>query len=279
MKTVFFGYSQVGYYGLRTLLDLGVDVGLVITHEDTPGEHIWFGSVGQLARERGIPVITPPSPNTPEVIGRIEAIAPQWIISMYYRYMIGPAILSIPPRGAMNVHGSLLPKYRGRAPINWAIAHGEVQTGVTLHYMVEKADAGDIVGQIAVPIGPDENAGSVMDKVNVAAQDLLKQYVPLIAKGAHSRTPQDATHASYFGRRTPAHGTINPHMPAQAIHNCVRAVTPYPQYPGGFCTLEGKHYRILQSWLCKPEGEEATAFICGEGGREVIHLKLDEIAL
>jgi methionyl-tRNA formyltransferase len=277
MKTVFFGYSHVGYGGLRTLLDLGVDVALVITHEDTPGEHIWFGSVAQLAHERGIPVITPPSPNTPDVIARIKAIAPQWIISLYYRHMIGPAILNIPPRGAMNVHGSLLPKYRGRAPVNWAIANGELQTGVTLHYMVEKADAGDVVGQIAVPIGADENAGSVMNKISIAAQDLLTQQVPLIAKGVHSTTPQDATHASYFGRRTPAHGTINTHMSAQAIHSGVRAVTPYPQYPGGFCTLEGKRYRILQSWLDKPAGEESTAFICGEGGREVIYLKLEAL--
>jgi methionyl-tRNA formyltransferase len=260
MKTVFFGYSQIGHDGLQTLFDLNVDVALVVTHQNNPGEHIWFDSVETLARKHNIPVITPDSPNAPDVVSLIQSLQPDWIISMYYRQLISDEILNIPPKGAMNMHGSLLPRYRGRSPVNWAILNGETKTGATLHYMTSQPDAGDIVDQICVSIEPEDNAQDVTKKVNGASQEILKRQVPLIENGVNARTPQDNSQASYFGKRTIEDGLISNQMSALQIHNLIRAVTPYPQYPGGLCIIKGKTYKILRSWLEEPPHKNAIVF-------------------
>src|SRR3954468_16541424 len=153
-RILFFDYSEVGYECLSLLLDRGDNVIGLITHEDSPHEKIWFKTPAVAAREKGVPVFTPDSVNTPEWREKIGALAPDLILSVYYRNMIGSKILELPRLGAFNMHGSLLPKYRGRAPINWAVLHGETRTGMTLHRMVKAADAGAIVDQEAVEIGP-----------------------------------------------------------------------------------------------------------------------------
>ena len=156
-RAVVFAYHNVGVRCLSVLLAHGVDVALVVTHRDNPKETIWFDSVAELAALHGIPTITPDNPNTPEVVEQIRALQPDFFFSFYYREMLKRELLEIPKRGALNMHGSLLPKYRGRVPVNWAIIHGETETGATLHYMTEKPDNGDIVAQQAVPNLPNEN--------------------------------------------------------------------------------------------------------------------------
>ena len=141
-RILFFGYSEVGYACLDLLLQRGDNVVGLITHEDNPTEKIWFKTPALAARERGIPVFTPDSVNTPEWIERITELKPDLILSVYYRHMISPAVLAIPPLGAFNMHGSLLPQYRGRAPINWAVLHGESRIGMTLHRMVKRGIRG-----------------------------------------------------------------------------------------------------------------------------------------
>jgi methionyl-tRNA formyltransferase len=153
-RAVVFAYHNVGVRCLEALLAGGVVVPLVITHEDNPREKIWFDSVAATAAARGIATITPADPNLAEVFARIAALRPDFLFSFYYRLMLKPPLLGLPARGALNMHGSLLPKYRGRVPVNWAIIHGETETGATLHYMTEKPDAGDIVAQTAVPFSP-----------------------------------------------------------------------------------------------------------------------------
>ena len=143
-SAIVFAYHNVGVRCLSVLLAHGVKVPLVVTHTDNPNENIWFDSVATLAREHGIPVITPDDPNLPEIIAQIAALQPDFIFSFYYRNMLKAALLNIPKRGALNMHGSLLPKYRGRVPVNWAIIKGETETGSTLHYMTEKPDNGAI---------------------------------------------------------------------------------------------------------------------------------------
>lgn len=163
-RAVVFAYHNVGVRCLKVLLAHGVDVPLIFTHEDSPTEQIWFDSVAETAADYGISVITPDDPNTLEMLQYIRELKPDFLFSFYYRKMLSPDLLAIAPRGALNMHGSLLPKYRGRVPVNWAIIHGETETGATLHYMVAKPDAGDIVSQTAAPILPDDTAGKFLTR-------------------------------------------------------------------------------------------------------------------
>src|SRR5574343_112481 len=235
MKAVVFAYHEVGARCLQALLDGGVDLQLVITHTDDPNERIWFTSVAELATKAGIPVITPESASEPNVQARIAAIAPDYIFSFYYRQMIPMSVLNLAKIAPLNMHGSLLPKYRGRVPINWAVLHGETETGATLHVMAEKPDAGDIVAQQAVPIGPDDTAGDVFAKVTVAAADTLKGVLPRLLKGNIPRRPNNLAEGSYFGGRRPEDGRIHCEQTAAQVYNLIRAVAP--PYPGAFSDL------------------------------------------
>jgi methionyl-tRNA formyltransferase len=244
---VVFAYSDVGARCLEVLLEQHVDVRLLVTHEDDPGEHQWFASVAALARRHAIDTITPEDANTAPVIARVRAARPDFLFSFYYRRMLGAELLGIPPRGAFNMHGSLLPRYRGRAPVNWAILKGESETGATLHEMVAKPDAGRIVDQQAVPIGEDDLAVQVAARVTEAAGKVLARSLPGLIAGTARLTAQDLSHGSYFGGRKPEDGRIDWTRPAREIHNLVRAVAP--PFPGAFSDIGGKRVRLLQTRL------------------------------
>ena len=244
-RAVVFAYHNVGVRCLKVLLAHGVDVALVFTHEDSPTEQIWFDSVAETAADYGIPAIAVDDPNTPESLQRIRELKPDFLFSFYYRKMLSPELLAIAPRGALNMHGSLLPKYRGRVPVNWAIIHGETETGATLHYMVAKPDAGDIVSQTAAPILPDDTAGEVFNKVTLAAELTLYRVLPLLIADNAPRIVQDLSQGSYFSGRKPEDGRIDWNWSAERIHNLVRAVAP--PYPGAFTTLNGQPVRMLRS--------------------------------
>ena len=250
-RAVVFAYHDVGVRCLRTLLAHGVEVPLVLTHLDSPTETIWFDSVARHARWHGIEVLTPENPNAPQIIDQIQRAQPQFLFSFYYRHMLGTQILSLPTRGAYNMHGSLLPKYRGRVPVNWAVLHGESETGATLHAMTVKPDAGDIVDRQAVPILPDDTAVEVFRKVCVAAEIALDRALPSLLAGNAQHTPQDLTAGSYFSGRTARDGAIDWRRGALAAHNLIRAVAP--PYPGAYSEAEGLALRILRS-LPAPEG-------------------------
>ena len=230
VQAVVFGYHDVGVRCLRVLLDAGVAVPLVVTHRDAADERIWFGSVAQLAQSRGIETLLSEDMN--HLRERIRVISPEFMFSFYYRRMLPPEVLALARKGAFNMHGSLLPKYRGRAPVNWAILKGESETGATLHEMVAKPDAGRIVDQERVPIGPDETAAEVFAKVSDAAETVLKRSLPHLLAGTASLKKQDLSKGSYFGARRPEDGRIDWSKSALEIHNLVRAVAP--PYPGAF---------------------------------------------
>jgi methionyl-tRNA formyltransferase len=244
-RAVAFAYHNVGVRCLRVLLAHGIEVPLVVTHADRADEAIWFGSVAATAAEYGIATAAPDDPGTPDLVGRVRALAPDFLFSFYYRMMLKPALLAVARRGALNMHGSLLPKYRGRAPVNWAVLHGERETGATLHYMTEKPDDGDIVAQTSVPILPDDTAREVFDKVTVAAEITLDRVLPALVAGTAPRVRQDLALGRYFGARRPEDGTIDWNRDAAAIHNLVRAVAP--PYPGAFTTVGGVAARILRT--------------------------------
>ena len=235
MRAVVFAYHEVGARCLQALLDGGVEVALVITHTDDPNERIWFTSVAELALQNNIPVITPDSASNIDVQARITAIAPDYIFSFYYRQMIPMSVLSLAKIAPLNMHGSLLPKYRGRVPINWAVLHGETETGATLHVMAEKPDAGDIVAQQAVSIGPDETAGEVFANVTAAAAETLKGVLPQLLQGEVPCRPNNLAAGSYFGGRKPEDGRIHWEQTAAQVYNLIRAVAP--PYPGAFTDL------------------------------------------
>ncbi len=230
VQAVVFGYHDVGARCLRVLLDAGVAVPLVVTHRDDPHERIWFESVAQVAQSRGIETLVSEDMN--HLGERTSAISPEFIFSFYYRRMLPPEVLALARKGAFNMHGSLLPKYRGRAPVNWAILKGESETGATLHEMVAKPDAGRIVDQERVPIGPDDLAVEVFRKVTDAAEIVLKRSIHGLLAGTARLREQDLSQGSYFGARRPEDGRIDWSKSALEIHNLVRAVAP--PYPGAF---------------------------------------------
>jgi len=246
-RAVVFAYHNVGVRCLATLLAQGVEVPLVITHTDNAQENIWFESVTALAALNDIPVITPDDPNTPEVIEQIASLAPDFLFSFYYRHMLSAELLGIPLKGALNMHGSLLPEYRGRVPVNWAVIHGEKEAGASLHYMDIKPDAGDLVDQMAVPILPNDTAGQVFEKLTVAAEIVLYRNLPALLDGTAPRIPLDLSKGSYFGGRKPEDGRIDWKQPAWSIHNLIRAVAP--PYPGAFTELGDRNVVITGSFF------------------------------
>jgi methionyl-tRNA formyltransferase len=242
-----FAYHNVGYECLDALIQNDEYIVAVITHKDDPDEEIWFRSVAALAKKYGIPVYAPDSVNTPAWIEQIRSWEPELIFSFYYRNMIKEEILNIPRLGAFNMHGSLLPKYRGRSPINWAVLHGEKETGVTLHHMVKQADAGDIVDQEAVPIGHADTSRDVFDKCVKAARLVLERQLDALTGGTAPRRRQDDAQATYFGGRKPEDGRIDWTRDAETIYNLVRAVTQ--PYPGAFTEFKGKRLFV---WWAQP---------------------------
>lgn len=245
MKVVVFAYNVLGLIGLKSLLDAGFEVAALVTHEDDPNEKIYFDSVAEFAKNMGIPVFAPSSPNTPGFISVLNEIKPDAIFSFYYRQMISQKILDIVNGKAYNLHGSLLPKYRGRCPINWAILNGETEHGVTLHVMVKSADAGDIVDMQGFPIFETDNAGTVQPKMAEAAKILLKRALPLILNGKEQLKVQDVSKSSYFGGRKAEDGKINWNKTAREINNLIRAVAD--PFPGAYTYLNGKKFIIWEA--------------------------------
>ena len=284
-RAVVFAYHGVGVRCLKVLIAQGVEIPLVVTHADDPGESIWFDSVARTAADLGVPVIAPADPNAPAVVERIAECKPDFVFSFYYRLMLKAPLLALAPRGALNMHGSLLPKYRGRVPVNWAIIHGETETGATLHYMTEEPDAGDIVAQSSVTILPDETAKEVFDKVALAAERTLAGVLPALIAGTAPRVPQDLSRGAYFGGRKPEDGVIDWSRDAVSIHNLVRALAP--PYPGARTTLRGHPARVLRTRVVVAaapvpatpslavEGDLIVARCGGGGTLAILDLEID----
>ena len=247
IRALVFAYHNVGVGCIKALLEAGIQIELVVTHADDPHENIWFGSVTALCQESGIPHVQPEASGLLDLLPQFQKIAPDYIFSFYYRHLISTAILDTARIAALNMHGSLLPKYRGRAPVNWAILHGEAETGASLHIMEAKPDAGDIVGQVAVAIDPDEDATAVFAKVSNAAVQVMQTVLPALLEGHVPRTPNELAKGSYFGGRKPEDGRIQWSQDALQVHNLIRAVAP--PYPGAFTDWQGERMVIAKSKL------------------------------
>jgi methionyl-tRNA formyltransferase len=289
-RVVVLGYHTMGCLGFEALVRHGFEVAAVLTHRDDPREEVWWDSLGLRAEARGVPVHypdnpkSPTDPKSPDFQGLVASYAPDFLFSFYYRYMIPAAVLELAPRGALNLHGSLLPRYRGRAPVNWVLVEGQTETGVSLHYMVAKPDAGDLVDQERVAIEPADTAFTLYGKLEAAAGTLLDRALPALAAGTAKPTPLDLTQGSYRGGRKPADGAIDWSWPSRRIYDLVRGVT-HP-YPGAFTTLGGR--RLLVWWALPVDSATAAepgtviavdrdgiTVAAGEGAVRLITLQLD----
>jgi len=273
-RAVVFAYHDVGVRCLKTLLSGDVEVPLVVTVPDDPHERQWYANVAATAQDYGLTVIAPAEANSLELERTLSEIRPDFIFSFYYRALLGAPLLRAARLGALNMHGSLLPKFRGRAPVNWAILKGERETGATLHYMLERADAGDIVDQLAVPILEDDEAREVFAKVTVAAETILARSLPALIEGRAPRRPQPLEPRQYFGRRRPEDGRIDWRWPARQIHDLVRAVAP--PFPGAFAQVGAQRWQIHRTRLTGERAAHGTAprlyaehgecrIVCGDG--------------
>lgn len=276
MKTVVFAYHDMGCVGINALLSAGYEITAIFTHNDVATENNFFGSVARLAAEHGIPVYAPDEANHPIWLDRIRTMAPEMIFSFYYRHLLSDEILQCAEKGAFNLHGSLLPKYRGRAPLNWALVNGERETGVTLHRMVKRADAGNILAQQKVAIEDQDNALTLHRKLTQAAEQLLNDVLPRLRKGEVSEWPQDESQATRVGGRTAEDGRIDWNQPAQTIHNLVRAVTD--PWPGAFAFAGSVKFIVWKSRVhphqhqAKPGtviSKQPFLIACGEGALEI----------
>jgi methionyl-tRNA formyltransferase len=239
MRIVFMGNHNMGVICLKRLIDLGEQIVGVVAHPDNddPHETVWYDSVKELALGHGLKVFQPNDVNTPEFVATLSSLKPDLIVVVSFRQILKKGVIQVPQKGVINVHPSLLPRYRGRANIAWAIINGETKTGVTVHYIDEKIDTGPIVVQKEVEIRFEDTVNTVLDRVTqlypVALEEALQK-----VKGGFKGTPQTSENASYYGRRYPKDGAIDWNKSAMSIYNLIRAVT-HP-YPGAFTSLGQK---------------------------------------
>jgi methionyl-tRNA formyltransferase len=254
MKTIVFAYHDIGIAGLEALALEKFDIQAIFSHLDDPEENIWFGSVADWGKKNQIPVFCPKNANTPEWVEMIRRTSPEVIFSFYYRNLLSRDVFTIASAGSFNLHGSLLPAYRGRCPVNWVLVNGEERTGVTLHHIVEAPDAGDIVGQKIVPIQFEDTAYTLYQKLCVKSKELLEELLPQIKRATAPRIAQDLKQGSYYGGRRPEDGRIDWHWPVMQIYNLVRAVTE--PYPGAFTHLPKGEKLLI--WWGRPEKDAAS---------------------
>jgi len=284
MKAVVLAYHNMGCVGIDALLRNGFEIAAVFTHKDDARETIWFDSVAELAASHKIPVFAPEDINHPIWVQKIKELEPAILFSFYYRNMVKSAILDIPPAGCLNLHGSFLPKYRGRCPVNWVLVNGETQTGATLHYMTPRPDDGDIVCQERITISDDDTAHSLHDKLAQTSAKMLDKILPQLRDGTAPRHPQDHSQASYYGGRRPEDGEIDWTWAASQVRNLVRAVTR--PYPGAFSHLSDRKCLFWQVTEVSGNHEsprpgsiistDPLVIACGQGAIRVDFAQLED---
>ena len=237
-KILFFGFSDIGYQCLKYLIDEEYYVIGVFTHDTDPHEKQWFKTAESLAKENFIPVFKPSTLKTKKWYRKVKYMQPDLILSLYYRNIIPEEIFSQAKFGAYNMHGSYLPTYRGRAPLNWAIINGENYSGVSLHVLEKTFDTGAIVDQEKVEFTEDEYVADIQPRITDAGVKLFKRSLEKLLDGNPQTTPQNENNATYFGKRTPEDGRIDFNKSAKDVYNLIRALSK--PFPGAFAQINGK---------------------------------------
>jgi len=247
MRIVFMGTPEFGVPSLASLHDRGHEIGLVVTQPDRPagrGRKVASSAVKKAALELGLTIAQPESVNTSDFVERLRALRPDLIVVVAFGQILSEDVLSVPSRGAVNLHASLLPRYRGVAPINWAIVNGETETGVTTMFMARKVDAGEIILVRSTPIGEHETAGELSKRLSEAGADLLVETVGLIARREAPRIRQDPALASYARKLRKSDGEIDWSVSARRVYNRIRGMTPWP---GAYTWYRGGVLGVLRA--------------------------------
>ncbi|PZM63537.1 methionyl-tRNA formyltransferase [Paenibacillus dendritiformis] len=259
-KIVFMGTPDFAVASLRMLIQEGYEIAAVVTQPDRPVGRkrvLTPTPVKAEALQHGLTVWQPEKLRTSDTVDDIRALQPDLIVTAAYGQILPKAVLDIPRLGCINVHGSLLPKYRGGAPIQRSIMNGETVTGVTIMYMAEGMDTGDMISRVEVPIGEDDNAGTMFAKLSEAGADLLRRTLPDIIAGQVEAVPQPHDEATYAPNLKREDERIDWTRPAEQIANQVRGLVPFS---GAFTTWNGEVFKV---WACRPEpaaaGEAAAA--------------------
>lgn len=249
MRIVFMGTPEFSVPSLKTLILRGDDIAAVVTQPDRErgrGHQVLPSPVKTVAQQHGIPVLQFARIKSPEGVAALCEIAPDMIVTAAFGQILSKEILDIPPMGCLNVHASLLPKYRGAAPIQWAIINGETQSGVTIMVMNEGLDTGDMISSVVVPIGEDTTGGELYDTLAIAGAQLLDRTLEDITTGKASRTPQNEAKASYYPPLSKQLGRIDWNKPAREIRNLIRALNPVP---GAYSLICGNTIKIWAAEL------------------------------
>ncbi|ACZ86400.1 methionyl-tRNA formyltransferase [Streptosporangium roseum] len=247
MRVVMFGYQTWGHRTLRALLDSDHEVVLVVTHprSDHAYEKIWDDSVAELAEKHGVPVLLRYRPDDEELLAALRDAAPDIIVANNWRTWLPPEIFDLPPHGTLNVHDSLLPAYAGFSPLIWALINGEKEVGVTAHRMNAELDAGDIVLQRAVPVGPADTATDLFHRTVDLIEPIVREALDLIASGRARWVAQDRSKASFFHKRSVEDSLIDWNWPAEDLERLVRAQSD--PYPSAFTYHRGERIRIVSA--------------------------------
>ncbi|TVY00693.1 methionyl-tRNA formyltransferase [Cohnella terricola] len=256
MKLLFMGTPQFAVPSLAALLERGYEVAAVVTQPDRPKgrkRELTPSPVKAFALERGLQVLQPEKLRSPEGVAAVTEIAPDLIVTAAYGQILPKSVLELPRLGCINVHGSLLPRYRGGAPIQRSIINGEKETGVTLMYMAEGLDTGDMISKVALPITDEDTAGTMFDKLSLAGADLLIEWLPRLIEGSAGRTPQSEEEASYAPNLTREDEKLDWSRESREIFNRVRGLNPMA---GGFTYLDGEVFKV---WGCRiPQSSDAV---------------------
>lgn len=247
MRVVMFGYQTWGHRTLQALLESGHEVVLAVTHpkSDHAYEKIWDDSVADLAAEHGVPVLLRNRPEDEELMSRLRAADPDLIVANNWRTWIPPEIFTLPRRGTLNIHDSLLPAYAGFSPIIWALINGEREVGVTAHMMDEDLDAGDIVLQRAVPVGPADTATDLFHRTVDLLRPIVEESLALIDSGRTDWTPQERSKISFFHKRSVQDCAVDWTWPAEDLERFVRAHSA--PYPDAFTYYKGERIGVLKA--------------------------------
>lgn len=279
MRIVFMGTPDFAVPSLKALLEAGHEVAAVYTQPDKPkgrGHKLLPPPVKELAMEHNIPVYQPVTLRKPEAIEELRALQPELIVVAAYGKILPVDALNIPPRGCINVHGSLLPKYRGAAPIQWAVLNGDKVTGVTIQQMGEGVDTGDMLSKAETEIGPDETSGELFDRLMILGAELLIDTIEKLDTIVPE--PQDHTQATHASMISKEMGVIDWTKSAQSVHDQVRGLNPWP---AAFCTVDGKRMKIFRTQIVTAKGEPGTVtslngemtVYCGENAVQLTEIQ------
>ena len=283
LRTVFMGTPDFALQTLQGLIDAGCKMVGVYTQPDRPkgrGKQLAAPPVKELAQKHDIPVYQPLKLRQPEAVAELEALAPDLIVVVAYGQILPKSVLEIPAHGCINVHASLLPKYRGAAPINKAIIDGETETGITTMYMDVGLDTGDMLVKKTLAIGPEETAGELHDRLASLGRETMEETLRRLCAGTLQREVQDDEQSTYASMMKKEDGRIDWNRSAQEIHNHVRGLDPWP---GAYTTINGELLKLAETSPEAAEGLAGTVIAadkngvcvaCGSGSLRIQQLQL-----